>query len=129
MSQSAFAQGAYTRAMIATAGPRSIEAEAFEKINGELMRASRIRSADYPSYVRALSRNLSLWTILAADVARDDNPLPADTRAMIWRIAAFVRQRTQALMQAGAAAELAALIDINANMIAGLKPDRPGAKP
>lgn len=126
MSQSAFAQSAYTRAMIATAGPRAIEAEAFEKINGEMLRASRGQGDDHPAYVRALSRNLSLWTILAADVARNDNPLRGDTKAMIWKIAAFVRRRTQELMQAGAPADIAALIEINANMIAGLRPERRG---
>lgn len=126
MSQSAFAQSAYTRAMIATAGPRAIEAEAFEKINAEMLRASRNQGADHPAYVRALSRNLSLWTILAADVARSDNPLPENTKAMIWKIAAFVRRRTQELMQAGASADIAALVEINANMIAGLRPERRG---
>ncbi len=127
MPHAALAQGAYRRAMAATAGPRSIEADAFEKMNGELTRAAKHHGGDYPAYVAALSRNLSLWTILATDVARDDNPLPAETRTRIWKLAAFVRERTRQLMRPNAAADIGALIDINTNMIAGLRPTATGA--
>jgi flagellar protein FlaF len=123
------AQKAYQRAMIATAGPRSIEADAFERINGELLCAARRQIQDYPSIVKALSRNLSLWTILAADVAQDANALPDETRTMIWKIAAFVRQRTHFLLQPGAEIEISALIDLNAAMIAGLQAKPAGAAP
>lgn len=129
MAYIGLAQNAYQRAMIATAGPRSIEADAFERINGELLCAARGQIQDYPSFVKALSRNLSLWTILAADVAQDANALPAETRTMIWKIAAFVRQRTHFLLQPGAEIEISALIDLNAAMIAGLQAKPSGAAP
>lgn len=128
MAYTGLAQNAYQRAMIATAGPRSIEADAFGRINGELLRAARRQNEDYPAFVKALSRNLSLWTILAADVAQDENALPAETRTMIWKIAAFVRQRTHFLLQPGAEIEISALIDLNAAMIAGLQ-TRPADAP
>lgn len=129
MAHTGLAQKAYQRALIATAGPRSIEAEAFERLNGELLRAARRHDTDYPAFVKALSRNLSMWTILAADVAQDDNALPAETRARILKLAAFVRQRTHFLLQPGARIEISALIDLNAAMISGLQGKPAGASP
>lgn len=121
MSNAATARGAYRRAMAATAGPRSIEAEAFENVSAALARSARGSAADYPAYVAALSRNLSLWTILAADVARDDNRLDAETRSRIWNLATFVRQHTTRLLQSGVAADVGSFLAINAAIATGLR--------
>jgi flagellar protein FlaF len=121
MAEPLLAGKAYRQAMLATAGPRSIEAEALLRVNGELMRATRRRDADYTAYVRALSRNLDVWNAFAADVAHRDNKLPADVRTKIWRLAAFVRFQTQALLRPASQGDSASLIEINNNIIAGLK--------
>lgn len=114
------AQGAYQRAMVATGSPRSIEAAAFERVNSGLRRAESLASNDYPAFIAALSRNLGLWNILAADVASDTNALPLEVRASIWKLSVFVRNYTQSLMKAKTKLALAPLIEINANMISGL---------
>jgi flagellar protein FlaF len=126
MAHVALAYGAYKRAMMATSGPRSLEAEAFERVNGELRRAQKIRSENYPAYVAALSRNVTLWTILAADVADDRNALPVETRAAVWRLSGFVRKHTQMLLQPNAVAAIDPLVAVNADMIAGLSSNGEG---
>ncbi|NWG92193.1 MAG: flagellar biosynthesis regulator FlaF [Parvularculaceae bacterium] len=126
MAHAAHAYGAYKRAMIATSGPRALEAEAFERINAELRQAQRSREQNYPAFVAALSRNSRLWTILAADVADDANALPRDTRIAIWRLSAFVRCHTQKLLQPNSAAPIDPLLAINLDMIAGLRAKKAG---
>lgn len=121
MAEPLLAGKAYRTAMLATAGPRSIEADALARVNGELVRSEKRKAADYPAYVRALSRNLDLWNAFAADVAHRDNQLPPELRTMIWRLAGFVRFQTQALLQTSSSAEATTLIDINNNIITGLK--------
>jgi flagellar protein FlaF len=120
-TDSKFARGAYQRSMIATAGPRAIERGLFEKINGELIHASQSAADDYPSFVKALSKNLSLWTLLAADVASNKNKLPFETRASIFKLAAYVRHHTQQLLQSNAENNISMLIELNSTIIAGLK--------
>lgn len=118
--------GAYRRAMMATAGPRSIEAETMEKINREMIGSAARRNDDFPGYVAALARNASLWTVLAADVVLDSNPLPNETKALIWNLSAFVRRVTQDLMRGEGKGDIASLIEINSNVASGLRGVRRG---
>lgn len=111
---------AYNSVRIATAGPRFIEADALERISGELARAFRNREKNYPAFVMALSRNSGLWTILASDVMAPDNLLPAELKAKIWSLAVFVQRTTQKLLSSDLDVDVRILIDINANVIQGL---------
>lgn len=106
--------------MLATAGPRSIESAALLQTAAQLQAASENAKSDFPAFIAALSRNLTLWTLLAADAARPDNALPQDLRSAVMRLAAFVREQTLRLQRNETGAEVAALIEINRNIAAGL---------
>jgi len=110
----------YRQAMRATACPRAIEGAALLKAATDIQSAAIRAEADYPGYIAALSRNLTLWTILAADAAHPDNALPADLRGAIIRLAAYVRVQTLRLQQSRAGAGADALVEINRNIAEGL---------
>lgn len=121
MATIAAASNAYHHAKRAIAGPRTIEASAFERINGDLDRTSKSSDRNYPAYIEALSRNVSMWTVLASDVVRDENGLPIELKAKIFNLAGFVRKQTQQLMSGKTKADVRILTEINRNMIAGLR--------
>ena len=121
MATLAAASNAYHHAKRAIAGPRTIEASAFERINGDLDRGARNSERSYPAYIEALSRNVAIWTVLASDVMRDENELPLELRAKIFNLATFVRRHTQHLMSGEAEPDVSILTEINRNLIAGLR--------
>jgi flagellar protein FlaF len=77
-----------------------------------------------------------LWTVFAAEVADDANPLPLPIRNNIANIAVFVFKRTLELQAAPAPEKIDPLIEINRSLAAGLlastrataeTPEHPGA--
>lgn len=114
----------YRNAMLATANPRFIEAAALSKAAARLKAAAERAGGDHPGYIAALSRNLTLWTLLAADAAHPRNSLPAELRAAIIRLAGFVRRQTLQLQRSGGA-DIDVLLEINANIAAGLHQSAP----
>lgn len=125
MADISIAGEGYRHAMLATASPRSIESAALAKATADLMTASRRAGADHPGYIAALSKNLTLWTLFAADAGHPLNALPVELRAAIIRLAAFVRKQTL-LLQRGDLADIESLLEINRNVLAGLQ--RPVAR-
>ncbi len=121
MPAAKFAGASYQRSMLLTSSPRIIESEALARASAELRRTYHAREKDHPAYICALSRNLALWTQFAADVSCDGNPLPDSLRAGIIRIAAFVRVETFRLQRSRSESGIVAIIEINANVSAGLR--------
>lgn len=97
------------------------------RVTAELSRAIGARDHDHPGFVAALSRNARLWTAFAVDVAGDHNALPQATRRQIFAIAEFVRRHSASVLR-GDDVDPAPLVDINRNILAGLRrrPDAPG---
>ena len=124
MPTATLASAKYQRSMLATSSPRAIESEALARASAELKRAYEVRSQDYPAYVAALSRNLALWTLFAADAASDRNALPLKLRAGVVKIAAFVRAEALRVQRSQSETGIAALVEINANISAGLRQSR-----
>jgi len=92
---------------------RANELEAFQRVTALL------RGADsHQKLVTALHKNRDLWSILAAEVARADNPLPAQLRAQIFYLAEFTVHQSRKVLNKDASVD--ALIDVNNSMIAGL---------
>ena len=120
------ARDLYWRATLATANPRTLECAALAKITAELDAARSRKTTEFPRYVAALSRNLSLWTQFAGDAAHDGNGLPAALRREIIRLATFVRAHTFRLHSRDSIADDSVLIDINRNVLAGLRAGAPG---
>lgn len=95
---------------------RSIEHQLFSQITARLRDAAA--SGDFPRLAAALHDNRRLWTVLAADVADDENALPASLRAQIFYLAEFTGHHTARILTEGATP--APLIEINRTIMAGL---------
>ena len=123
MNVSTLARNAYSDGAKLTATPRSIEYQVLSRLTGALVAAEKNRDKDYPAYIKALSRNLEFWTIVGADVARDTNPLPQTLKAQIFFLYEFVNLHTRKLTGSEPNVSIAALIEINENVINGLNSD------
>lgn len=119
MYEASLAQSGYTNSLQSTGDPRTIEYRVFAQVTRELS-ALKKDALDYPAKMaKALYENLRLWTILAADVANDNNQLPADLRSNLFYLAEFTRHHT-IKVRAGEATPQA-LIDVNTMVMRGLR--------
>ena len=114
MNASLLAHAAYCSAADPIRTPKSAEYEVFAKVTAALRRATTM-----PERARAIADNRLLWITLAADVAGDGNKLPAQLRGRIFYLAEFVTQHSSKLLNSRQ--ELAALVDINTAIMAGLR--------
>ena len=114
------AAAAYRRTSASTAAPAAIEADLLRRFAAEMRAAERSRDTEFPRLAKALSQNLRLWTIFAAEALDDRNQLPIETRAAIVSLSRFVRAHTQAILNGDTAAEPSALADVNDNIASGL---------
>lgn len=69
----------------------------------------------------ALRINQRVWSILQAELARDDNPLPIQIRKDILTLSVFIDKRIIEVMAYPAPEKLKIIIDINLNLAAGLR--------
>ncbi|MEM9015101.1 MAG: flagellar biosynthesis regulator FlaF [Pseudomonadota bacterium] len=115
------ARTAYLQSARSTSTPRAIEHQVLSRLTGALVAGEAGKTEDYPSYVRALSRNLEFWTILGADMAHPENGLPADLRAQIFYLFEFTRAHTNKILNAENAPTAKPLIEVNNNIISGLR--------
>lgn len=69
----------------------------------------------------ALRINQRVWSILQAELARDDNPLPIQIRKNILTLSIFIDKRIIEVMQQPVPEKLKIIIDINQNLAAGLR--------
>lgn len=76
--------------------------------------------ADRRKLREALRLNLRIWTIIQAEQAVGDNPLPTGMRQNILTLCKFIDQRTADVMTEPTPEKVVALIDINRNIAAGL---------
>jgi len=69
----------------------------------------------------ALRINQTIWSILQAELAKADNPLPKELRQDILSLSLFVDQRILDIMAYPAPEKLTAIINLNMNLAAGLR--------
>jgi flagellar biosynthesis activator protein FlaF len=113
------ARTAYSSAAAPIRTPRDTEYGAFMRVTQQLKAASEQQNKDYAAFVRALYDNRKLWTILAKDVADDDNGLSRDLRAHIFYLAEFTQLHSSKIL--GKTATVDALIEINTAIMRGLQ--------
>ena len=117
MISTSLAQTAYASAASPIRTERSTEYAAFQSVTARLNR-SRHPETPMTERARALHDNRRLWTLLASDLADNDNELPQALRAQLFYLAEFsILQSRQALKDIAA---LDALVDINAAVMRGL---------
>jgi flagellar biosynthesis activator protein FlaF len=124
MTASALAKRAYGTASSSIRTSRGIEYDLFARTTHQLVQAARKAKSDFPGLVKAIHRNRQLWTLLATDVASEGNGLPADLRARIFYLAEFTQTHSSAVLRGEASA--AALIELNAAIMRGLRPAEAG---
>jgi len=114
-----FAKRAYTENAASTGTARSIEYEVMARVTHRMKSAAEAGPQAFPKLVEALSDNQRLWTVLALDVADEENGLPKDLRARIFYLAEFVRVHTGKVLSKQA--RLGPLLEINTAILRGLR--------
>jgi flagellar protein FlaF len=119
---------AYETVNRSTMNGREVEAAALAKAASKL---KECRSGwDQPDRAarmeRALKFNQRVWCILQAELARPENPLPAEIKGNLLRLSAFVDKRSFEILAYPERGKLDMLIEINENIAAGLR-SRPAA--
>ena len=116
------ARTAYAAAARPIRTARGTEYEAFAGITSRLRAAAKAGDAGFPALAAALRDNRRLWTIIASDVADAGNGLPRQLRAQLFYLAEFTVLHTGRVLSG--TADVEALIDINAAVMAGLRTER-----
>lgn len=116
------ASKAYGQTQHRIAGDRDIEYALFAQITEALENVATNAVEGAAARVDAISRNLSLWTILATDLLAPSNALPADIKKRLLILAEFVRR--ESMKRLSDDGELNPFIVINRTVMSGLAPDR-----
>ena len=119
MNVAELARTAYGSAGAHVQSDRGTEYSVFSRITRDLKHATDQGGPGFPKLVKALHENRKLWSILASDVASDENMLPAQLRARIFYLAEFTLSETQKILAGDQNAE--GLIDINTIIMRGLR--------
>ena len=115
------AASAYGSTFKAAVDPRQLEANVLLKAARQLEEVRNGWAPERETELEgALLYNRKLWTVFAAEVTDDANPLPVPIRNNIANIAVFVFKRTRELQAAPAPEKIDPLIEINRNLAAGL---------
>lgn len=113
------AQNAYGQTNRPVRTPRGTEYEAVARITRRLKSAAASEPADMVEMAGAIFENRNLWTLFAADVADNDNPLPQDLRARIFALFEFTTVHSRKVLNREANAD--ALVEINTAVMRGLR--------
>ena len=120
MNEMTLAQHTYGSASQATRSPRDIEYMALARLSHGLRDAAAARDTNFPAFASAVSRNLAFWSIVATDVSGSANALPEELRERLFWLSEFVRVESRRVLRGEADVE--SLVEINLNMMQGLRP-------
>ena len=109
---------AYDRVQNTTQAPRQVEYRLLAQVTSAL-RAAKEKPDDRPNFYNALVWNKKVWDAFLCDLADDRNQLPSPMRNQLINLAAWVSRQTFAVMDGNASID--ALIDVNTNIMDGLK--------
>jgi len=119
---------AYRRTLKDTETPRQIERRVLVRVTSDIAAYADRHDAAENRMERlgvlsdglrdALFDNVRLWSTLKADVLNPGNQLPAELRGSLAGLATFVERHTSTVL--GGEGRVAALLDINRPIIAGL---------
>jgi flagellar biosynthesis activator protein FlaF len=116
------ALNSYASAERATSSGRQLEASALFRVARGLQTAQEQWGSPghQEKLDHALKQNQKLWTFFQSELSMPDNQLPADLKASLLQLVAFIDRRTFDIMAFPAAEKLNVLISINRNIAAGL---------
>jgi len=103
--------------------PRDVEYRLLAQVTSALIKA-RENPQDVKERVQAAKWNRDVWAAFRQDLMSDNNQLPQDLRASLVSISLWVDKETLAIMDGRG--DIDAAIEINRNIMAGLKPESSG---
>lgn len=112
------AKMAYGSSTVPLRTPRGIEYNLFVRITRHLKTAAQETPESFADLVAAIHDNRRLWSVLAVNVADENNALPRPLRARIFYLYEFVNAHSRRVLRGEATAD--ALIDINVAIMRGL---------
>lgn len=112
------AHQAYGKDNIPFRTDRHIEYDVFARVTHELASTFTKIKDDYSAFASAIHDNRSLWSVLAIDVADEDNKLPAALRAQLFYLAEFTEKESRRILREKASPTT--LVDINVAIMRGL---------
>lgn len=101
--------------------PRALEYDLLARCTQKLSTAWTRRKEDFPQLAVAVHENVQLWGALAADVADNENGLPAPLRAKLFYLYEFTANHSRAVLANRGNVEV--LVDINKAVMRGLRGD------
>ena len=104
--------------------PRAVEYDGIARITRGLKDAAE-KQEGMAALAAAIHDNRRLWTLLAADVATESNPLPRELRARLLYLAEFTRVHSGKVLRNEASVQ--PLVDVNTAVMRGLA-ERGGAQ-
>jgi flagellar protein FlaF len=114
----------YLTAQNALESPRQLEYRLFSSVTRALMDIRPLMQSKHPADVAKIASatawNRDVWNHLMPEVLDENNPLPKETKVSLINICLFVNKHTERISQ-GQATDLGPLIDINRNIMDGLK--------
>lgn len=110
---------AYGAVTSRTMDDKQLELAVFRQITAELRNVDATPPRNLAMWADAVSRNLELWTVLAADLMRPGNALPDDTRRSLLQLAEFVRRESMSILSGSGSIE--DIVEINETIIKGLE--------
>jgi flagellar protein FlaF len=119
MKNPEFRTTAYFDLAAPTKSARSAEYQAFARVTRALQLADTNDPARFADLALALHENLRLWNVIAADVARPANALPADLKARLFSLAEYTRAHQRRILSGEGRATV--LIEINTAVMRGLR--------
>ena len=119
MTPNALAKRAYGQAAAPTKSIGKLEYDVIARVTHKLKQAAMQGKRGFPFLAEAIHENRSLWTLLATDVASDDNGLPEQLRAQIFYLAEFTDHHSTKVLAGDA--NVRPLLEVNTAILRGLR--------
>ncbi len=111
---------AYKSASTQTSDTRDVEYRLLAQVTGALIKAKE-DPTDVKKRVQAVCWNRDVWSALRVDLSSEENLLPKELRASLISVSIWIEKETFAVMDN--TGDIDALIDVNRNIMLGLKPE------
>ena len=109
---------AYQKTAVSAESPRETEYRLFADVTRALMAAAKADSSDLRTRADALDWNRRVWSVLGADCADPNNPLPNALKASIISLSIWVSKYTSAVIRRED--DIEDLIEVNRLIMQGL---------
>ncbi|GAA6208904.1 flagellar biosynthesis regulator FlaF [Cognatishimia sp. WU-CL00825] len=119
MTAQSLAKQAYSSPAPMLRPPRQIEYDTLARLTHQLRDAAGDTAKSFGVLAEALHDNAQFWTVLACDVASQDNLLPKELRARIFYLAEFTHHHSRKVLDGEVT--VAALLEINVAILKGLR--------